>query len=587
MGPQQTLGIEKALAGAGGSFIAKYRLMKERLLNVEYEHWAAGFPEGNNHGRQHITRVLEYLNRLLATKPLKHLNPYELFLAMMSILYHDIGLIQQRERHADISKSLLEGDSNDAYIINSIDKEIIAAAVVSHSSSKDIAAECAQFPREIVVGNYEARPKVVAALVRLADELDEDHRRADPILQQRLENKLPPDSRFFWLFCQRVRGVRPNLTKKWIEFQLALEPQDTKDYGPVPGGRTRPFVVFAAEKLAKINQERVYVNNFLPEELQYATLHVELTLRNHPKWTTPQTFVFNDTTTAQRFLQSYPELLAEPANEAMEDILQLMGQGDLVKADQELHRLASVLADLPIDSQMRIVYNEACIHSMRAATFSDSSQEYEQALDEAARCLVEWFERGQKGAFKAMGRTAKSEVYRMAADGDLAVVLSKRGTKLQKAIPRKHWPPREHWARRGSGGGCVPLGTYIDTPDGKCLVERLRPGDDVVSLRLGSAHERVRATVVAVATTRSMRCIQINKSWLVTPTQPVRTSTGWVEAAALKEGDRVMDGYGTLVPIVDSEVVERAFEVFDLTITAPCHNYVANGLLCHNKMFMI
>jgi len=25
------------------------------------------------------------------------------------------------------------------------------------------------------------------------------------------------------------------------------------------------------------------------------------------------------------------------------------------------------------------------------------------------------------------------------------------------------------------------------------------------------------------------------------------------------------------------------FEIFDLTIDHPCHNYVANGLVCHNK----
>jgi hypothetical protein len=133
---QQTLGIEIALEGAGGSFIDKYRLMKDRLLNVEYEHWAAGFAEGNNHGKGHITRVLEYLDHLLGPKPLEHLNPYELFLAMMSILYHDIGLLRQRKDHADISKALLQGDTNDAYIINPIDKEIIAAAIVSHSSRK-------------------------------------------------------------------------------------------------------------------------------------------------------------------------------------------------------------------------------------------------------------------------------------------------------------------------------------------------------------------------------------------------------------------------------------------------------------------
>ncbi len=149
MATAKRLRIERALKEP---FITKFDLMKDRLLSIEYEHWAAGFPGGNNHGRGHITRVLENLDHLVGPKPLAHLDPYELFLAMMAILYHDIGLLQQRKRHEEISKALLEGDAHNAYIINNIDKEIIAAAVVSHSSSKDIAAECSHFADEEVIG---------------------------------------------------------------------------------------------------------------------------------------------------------------------------------------------------------------------------------------------------------------------------------------------------------------------------------------------------------------------------------------------------------------------------------------------------
>lgn len=289
------------------------------------------------------------------------------------------------------------------------------------------------------------------------------------------------------------------------------------------------------------------------------------------------------------FLQSYPELLDEPANEAMQRILELMKQGNLDRADEELNKLASILADLPMGVQMRISYDQACTHSMRASAFADHSREREQALDQAEKYLIDWFERGQSGGFRAIGRTADAEVHQMANDRDLSLVCSERGTNLRKAMPDERGTnlrkaiPNSYWPTRGGGGGCVPLGTFIDTPNGKCLVERLRPGDDVVSLRLGSANERVKATVVAVATERSVRCIQLNQSWLVTPSQPVRISTGWVEAALLKKGDRVMDGYGALVSIFALEILERYFEVFDLTIDDPCHNYVANGLLCHNK----
>jgi hypothetical protein len=227
---------------------------------------------------------------------------------------------------------------------------------------------------------------------------------------------------------------------------------------------------------------------------------------------------------------------------------------------------------------MRIVYVEACLHSMRAKTLPEGSQEYEQVLDQSAKLLVEWFERGQRGGFRETGNTELSAVDRLATDRDLDLVREKRWETLRQAIPDSSWPTSS------SGGGCVPMGTFIDTPDGKCLVEHLRPGDNVMSLRLGSACERVRTTVVAVATTQSTRCIQVNDRWLVTPSQPVRTSTGWVEAAALRKGARVMDGYGALVPIVELEILDDSFEVFDLTIDDPCHNYVANGLLCHNKM---
>jgi len=570
------LGIEKALEGAGGSFINRYRLMRDRLLNVEYEHWAAGFPAGNNHGRGHILRVLENLNNLLGDKPLDHLEPYELFLAMMAILYHDVGLLQQRKGHEEISKELLEADTNDAYIIKTIDKQIIMAAVVSHSSSQDIDKQCTGFLQEQIVGENKARPRVVAALVRLADELDEDYRRADPILQSKLN--LPADSAFFWLFCQRVEGVRPKLVAKRIDFNLAFQTQDTVRYGPVPGGRIRHFVAFFAEKLAKINQERVYVNRFLPPDLQYGIVHVDVKpLPGQTGWIAPRTFVFNDQTPSGMFLLSFPELLAVPSRKVLQRILELIGEKKLDEASQELDRIASVKDDLPIDVQMAISYEYACIQSLKAASLPAGSPEREAAQNAAVKSLLDWYQRGRDGGWESTGRTASAEIHRMATDGDLSFVVQNRKQELKAVIPAAHWPSR------GSGGGCVPLGTRIDTPDGACPVENLRSGDAILSLRLGPAPESVPAKVQAVATSRTSRCIRLNRSWLATAGQRIRSSDGWVRVGSLKTGDRVFDGQGALVDVVNVEVIEGYFETFDLTIDDPCHNYVADGLLCHNN----
>lgn len=581
----RTLGIENALERAGDQFIEKYRLMKNRLLNVEYEHWAAGFAEGNNHGRGHITRVLENLDHLLGPKPLAHISSYELFLAMMAVLYHDIGLLRQRKGHEEISKSLLEGDENDAYVINLADKEIIAAAVVSHSSSKDIAQECSRFSSEEIIGKQKARPKVVAALVRLADELDEDYRRADAILQRRLN--LPSDSGFFWIFCQRVRAVRPNLDAKRIDLNFAPEPEDTIRYGPIPGGRRRHFIAFCADKFAKINQERVKMNQFLPPELQYSVLHVDVKpVKKHSTWTSPRTFTFNDHTTSLIFIQSFPELLDKPAKDTIRRILGLMKNKDFTVAQTELDQLASILLDLPVETQMRVLFNRACLASMRAATQPGQSSNRKQLLDQAAKYLVEWFEMGRNGAFDALGRTLDAEIHRMMADRDLSLVLLERRTQLRKAMPNAPWPTSRGVSGSGHygfGGGCVPFGTLVETPNGKRGVEHLRIGEEVVSVCIGTSTERKKAMIASIRTSRTFRCIQLTKDWLVTPDQPIRTADRWIEAIKVENGDRVMDGSGQLVAIEHLQVIEDYFEVYELSIEAPLHNYVANGLLCHNK----
>jgi hypothetical protein len=572
------LGIETALESSEPTFFDKYRVMKERLLNVEYEHWAAGFPEGNNHGRGHIVRVLENLNHLLGSKPLEHLDPYELFLTMMSVLYHDIGLLQTRKGHENLSKSLLEGDRNDAYIVNSIDKEIIAAAVVSHSSSKDIAKEISRFSPEEIVGTHKARPGVVAALVRLADELDEDHRRADAILQQRL--LLPSTSRFFWTFCQRIRGIRPNLVSKRIDFNVAFEPEDMATYGAMPNGQVRHFVVFSAEKFAKINDERVKVNRFLPPELQYGGIHIDVKpLRNHKTWDSPRTFVFNDYTTHSMFLQSFPELWEEPANDAMHSIRLMIKDGDLDEADARLNDIVKVIADLPVRTQLDIPYLQACVRCLQATSLQSGHPDREELLNQTVDRLADWFTRGQAEGFRATGRTVYSAVSTMAIDPDLAVVRSERRDKIRATIPDDYWPTP------GGGSGCIPVGTLIDTPSGPVPIECLRPGHVLVSLNLEDGYKRVNRKVTVVSSMQSSSCVRLNESWLVTPTQPVRKAADWVEASNLKEGDSVVTGNGSFVSISALAVIDAPFEVFDLTTEGPDHNFIAAGLVCHNKQY--
>jgi hypothetical protein len=260
-------GIEKSLRDiTQPPFHAKYTVLKDRLLNYEYEHWAASFPHGNNHGPGHINRVLDKLDELLGDRILEErvITAYELFLSMMAILYHDVGILRERKGHGDISANFLDLDDN-AYIFDQRDKQIIRAAVVSHSSSKDIEVECSAFSAVEYIGRQSARPRVVAALVRLSDELDEDFRRADPRVAAHIG--IADSSQFFWAFSQRIHAIRPDRQRREIYIGVQFEPNDA-DWTVSLDGKPRLFISAFAEKLAKINHERVYVGLFLPDELR-------------------------------------------------------------------------------------------------------------------------------------------------------------------------------------------------------------------------------------------------------------------------------------------------------------------------------
>jgi len=170
----------------------------------------------------------------------------------------------------------------------------------------------------------------------------------------------------------------------------------------------------------------------------------------------------------------------------------------------------------------------------------------------------------------------------MANDGDLSVVRSERGRQLKSKIPKKFWPNVGAHSGGGYGGGCVPWGTLIDTPGGPCPVELLRPGDSVLSMRLGASNELVRAPIEWIVSGRSTCCVRLGNDWIVTPRQPVYTSSGWLPAGELKIGDRIMDGQGRFLPVENPELVEGYFEIFHLHIGDRAHDYIANGLLCHN-----
>lgn len=140
--------------------------------------------------------------------------------------------------------------------------------------------------------------------------------------------------------------------------------------------------------------------------------------------------------------------------------------------------------------------------------------------------------------------------------------------------------------------GCVAEGTLIATPDGVSLVETLKIGDFVLSVdpKNGRAYP---ARIIGIRSTEQ-RCFPLtagngNTLWLTAEHPVYEPSSGhYREAREWQQGGAAhvltVEGDGhTIQSATASNLESKRVRVFDLTVDSPHRNFIANGILVHNK----
>ncbi|MDB4929482.1 MAG: extracellular repeat protein [Myxococcaceae bacterium] len=139
---------------------------------------------------------------------------------------------------------------------------------------------------------------------------------------------------------------------------------------------------------------------------------------------------------------------------------------------------------------------------------------------------------------------------------------------------------------------CVARGALVATPKGRRPVEELALGDEVTAVDPASG-ERVTATLVGIR--RAMReCITLTGegfSLTCTTDHPLYDpSEGrWAPAGDWALGARSallfvpQEGHPRAAQVTGRSSSVRLSEVFDLTVDHALHNFVADGVLVHNK----
>jgi len=250
--------------------------MKEILREGPYKELqaSASAKDGcfyTHHGMSHVEEVIEYAGYLVGLKEKsdfnfarKILRPYEAYILLVSILLHDAGMIGGREDHEARAKEIIlslgsaSGEDN-------IEKTRIATIAKAHSGKKDGIETDAigdmNLGEEVQYLGCSYRPRMIAALVRFADEICETKKRAASYSLN--TGKIPRGNEVYHVYANSISSSMPDLGSKSL--RIKFEVLDKYLFSKLGKGSQDVFLIDEIRKrLEKINRERMYCNRYLP-----------------------------------------------------------------------------------------------------------------------------------------------------------------------------------------------------------------------------------------------------------------------------------------------------------------------------------
>lgn len=190
------------------------------------------------HDEGHSRRVADYLEQLARLhEPTLRLNPVEYFLVVAGAWTHDIGFAQssQREIHHEQAREIICKDrAIQAYLGNDeTATEVVARLAFNHSSKVDVASIADWQPviSGLIPGqNHPVRVRHLACLLRLADALDIDQRRAirNKVLLGKLKSSNPV-SYAYHLCHQRIQYVGINPRTHQVDIRTLVRTKVDQD----------------------------------------------------------------------------------------------------------------------------------------------------------------------------------------------------------------------------------------------------------------------------------------------------------------------------------------------------------------------
>lgn len=261
-----------------------YKSIKSKLNSEYYRDIDGALTKDSNggaythHDLGHVDDVIRKAGQLLGagsdanTPAITQLKPYEVFVLLVACLIHDAGNIDGRKGHAARARQVLREVSDgrlDQKEISLISRIAKAHGGTAADGTKDTIGE---LPIEDGVENSKVRPRVLAAVLRLADELAENNRRAS--------SRHSEGSEFANGYCRAI-SIRVDYESRRISLDFAVTDDDCKKIGKDESGSELYFLDYIGRRVSKAELERRYCDRFLRGFATFEEMRVAIELVYH------------------------------------------------------------------------------------------------------------------------------------------------------------------------------------------------------------------------------------------------------------------------------------------------------------------
>jgi hypothetical protein len=297
-----------------------YYSQKLTLLNHVYAHMESHLPGYTDHGPEHVNRILRLYDKILLSNvsyldanrdyeisPLQAseaLNVFEVYLLLSATLWHDAGNVFSRHKHESRVKQVQK--KLKLFFIDNDIKEYTLTIAKCHRG-KDSITKC--LPIDDDYHGVQLNLRFLAALLRLADELEEGEVRIDRTYYEANIASITEGQKFFWELSRSIKRIEPRPEAQTIEVRAKVEdmnecfrqyPRDTRS-----NVHSVMFIDGLVNRMNKINEARKYYMRFLAKYVAFNSVDFKLKIGNRG---TPISFTFDDSVGYAEFWNSNPQL---------------------------------------------------------------------------------------------------------------------------------------------------------------------------------------------------------------------------------------------------------------------------------------